>query len=275
MGKYGIICDMKNDGKVGEIPSDAPHWLDWRFDLKPEIAQKLAAACTAKLSDAQVSAAVKKLRKTVQPFLDEVQRWYRDDEVLAYKKRGVKKLFDEHAARLIEDLDTSVAMLESPEVADVVVPDAEDFAALEKLVSNCTILCYPSWHLSDLLTDREFFFYMAEALKAAKGEINFEKRMVLQPVLEDVFCLREITDEYRLQVRLFERLEALCLAAARLLKRQQAHDAALAWIEARQVLGLRSEKYTECLSPQQAAELVTKLKAAFDRLMPELVYAKL
>ena len=244
--------------------------------LAPEVSRERAAKATANYTDEQAAKAADDFRSIAEPFMENVQMRVRYEALKAYDNSPERRSVADSVDKVVEDLQRSIDSIEHVKDESFFVPDAQSYMGLEAILSTSVLLCYQSWKFSEELTDREIVFYGKPLIdKYGKLLVTPKNRELLRPFVEQVFCRRETTDEYVGQSKVFRLVVQLCAAAAKRLKRVKAHDAALLWLEIVPLLEERMRTYRECLSPESAAEVVRRVKACFDRLRLELMYATL
>ena len=244
--------------------------------LAPEVSRERAAKATAEYSDEQAAKAADEFRSVAEPFMENVQMRVRDEALKAYYHSFERQSVADSIDKVVEDLQRSIDSIEHVKGESFFVPDAPSYKGLEAILSTSVLLCYQSWKFSEELSDREIVFYGKPLIdKDGKLLVTPKNCERLRPFVEQVFCRRETTEEYVGQSKVFRLVVQLCAAAAKRLKRVNAHDAAILWLEIVPLLEERVKTYRECLSPESAAEVVRRMKACFDRLRLELMYTTL
>lgn len=263
--------------------ADHPHQLAVRFTLSPELIRKVTDADTKDISDEECAQCAEIAREKFTSFLEGVQKRYRLDAIDGLEKKGVIRRFAEDVPALTDQLENILNSIRAVSAKQSDKPMLElsdaDGAKLEMALSDCTLLCYRSWRMSDLKTDREltsFMIRLYERLPLNENgvpKLTFANHQLLEPIIEDVFCLREVTDQHRAQNRIYELLDTIVKAAAGLLKGYGAREQAIEWLRLGELLEKRGERYTMSLSSENAMTAVSWLKADLQRLRLEIAYA--
>lgn len=210
------------------------------------------------------------IRKELAPLMSAIQREVAQNARENYAKSEKKAAFVNRFNVVfpkIEDCFNSLKRKKAKFFTFPEYPEETIYRVLARLLSTFMVLMYPSWEFSDLLSETE----IVEAYKKLKSR----SREALQPFANGNICLREATDEFKAQTALFKLLDDLCLFAAKFLKRNKAHDAALEWLELKALLETRTATYRQCLREEVAMDFVNKLQSACKRLRLELKYIEL
>lgn len=196
----------------------------------------------------------------ISPFLEKVQEMFRQGEIAKYKERGVKEVF--------EEVDEAIGALINGEEGD---------EALEKIKAALTtsaLYCYPSYRINKALTEKELAF-IATWFHNTGYEITIEKANILAPILEQVFCRREVTVEYEKQSRVFAAVEEYLTILAKNFKDYGEKAKSLKLLQVRGTLVCRHDTYLEKLSDAQAESIIDAIETAREDLKLEAAYAEL
>lgn len=196
----------------------------------------------------------------ISPFLEKVQEMFRQGEIAKYKERGVKEVF--------EEVDEAIGALINEEEGD---------EALEKIKAALTtsaLYCYPSYRINKALTEKELAF-IATWFHNTGYEITIEKANILAPILEQVFCRREVTVEYEKQSLVFAAIEEYLTILAKNFKDYGEKAKSLKLLQVRGTLACRHDTYLEKLSDAQAEAIIEAIKSAREDLKLEAAYAEL
>ena len=210
------------------------------------------------------------IRKELTPLMSAIQQEVAQNARENYAKSEVKASFNNRFNVVFPAIKACFDSLKLNKAKSFTLPEYPEehiYITLPKLLSAFVILMYPSWEFSDLLSE-------AEIVKAYK-KLKSRDRDALRPFANDKIFLREATEEFVAQTALFNLLDELCLLAAKLLKRNKAHDAALMWLELRTMLETRTATYRQCLREKVATDFAQKLQSACKRLQLELKYIEL
>lgn len=209
--------------------------------------------------EALIREAVKGFIKFISPFLEKVQELYRSGEKQNHEKRGVKEVF------------------EGIEVAIDDMMAGEEGEALERIckaLTTSTLLCYPSCRINKNLGVKELAFICLWYSKKVNA-FTLENVDILKPILEQVFCRREVTVEYEKQSRVFAAVEEYLTILARRAKDYEAKEIAKKVLKVRGILAKRHDTYLEKLSDAQAETIIAAIREFKEELELEIAYQEL
>lgn len=210
------------------------------------------------------------IRKELAPLMSAIQREVAQNARESYAKSEDRASFANRfnvVFPAFKDCLDSLKRKKSKFFTFPEYPEEHIYLSLANLLSSFVILMYPSWEFSDLISDAE----IVEVYKKLKSR----NREALRPFANNNICLREATDEFKAQTALFKLLDELCLYAAKFLKRNKAHDAALEWLGLKAMLETHTATYRQCLRKEVATDFAQKLQAACKHLRLELKYIEL
>lgn len=209
--------------------------------------------------ESKINHAVDTFMTEISPFLEKVQELHRSGEKQNLEKRGVKEVF-EGIEVAIEDMMSGV--------------EGEALERIGKALTTSTLLCYPSYRINKNLGIKELAFIClwysknVEALTLANVDI-------LKPILEPVFCRREVTVEYEKQSRVFAAVEEYLTILARRAKDYEAKEIAKKVLKVRGILAKRHDTYLEKLSDAQAETIIAAIREFKEELELEIAYQEL
>lgn len=209
--------------------------------------------------EALIKEAVDAFIKFISPFLEKVQEIYRSGEKQNHEKRGVKEVF------------------EGIEVAIDDMMAGEEGEALERIckaLTTSTLLCYPSCRINKNLGVKELAFICLWYSKKVNA-FTLENVDILKPILEQVFCRREVTHEYEKQSKVFAAVEEYLTILAKNFKDYGEKAKSIKLLQVRGTLACRHDTYLEKLSDAQAEAIIEAIETAREELKLEAAYVEL
>lgn len=149
--------------------------------------------------------------------------------------------------------------------------DAGVLARLPKQLSTVSILIIPPWEFDETLPDEEFErrynkLYDVEAGRMADPEELLENFCI------QALCLRDRTDEYSRQFRIFKSMSEMCIMGASVMRECENRDLAKRWIELGEAVSDVNKSYRLALSEERAEELTDELRRLAKATTLELKY---
>lgn len=222
------------------------------------------------MSDEEAAKAAEKLRKALKPLLARRQAQLRTEALAEYETRGTAEAFAGFD-KALSGVWQMVEMIRENDGLHYPRLAHADARLVIELICAETVICYPSCGLNGELSDRELLRLVPPSLESV-----LEEPEVLRRLTESRVILRETSEEYGKQQKLFEQLEELCVEGAEKMVAMKAHDAAICWMLAKCALEYRTENQAqECLSREKATEAVARLQAALDRHYCEIAVKQL
>lgn len=195
----------------------------------------------------------------ISPFLEKVQELHRSGGKQNLEKRGVKEVF-EGIEVAIEDMMSGV--------------EGEALERIGKALTTSTLLCYPSFRINKNLGIKELAFICLWYSKKVDA-FTLANVDILKPILEPVFCRREVTLEYEKQSHVFAAVEEYLTILAKNFKDYGEKAKSQKLLQVRGILAKRHDTYLEKLSEPQAESIIDAIETARDELKLEAAYAEL
>lgn len=209
--------------------------------------------------EAKIKQAVEAFITELSPFLDKVQALYRNGEKQNHEKRGVKEVF--------EGIEVAIAGMMAGD-------EGEALERICKALTTSTLLCYPSLRINTNLGVKELAFICLWYNKNVEA-YTLDNVDILKPILERVFCRREVTLEYEKQSHVFAAVEEYLTILAKNFKDYGEKAKSLKLLQVRGILAKRHDTYLEKLSESQAESIIDAIETAREDLKLEAAYAEL
>ena len=257
--------------------------VDLSLSLNPEISRQIAAEATANLSDEEAVARAAYIQSALKGLMDDVQSFYLSAAAREHDASDEKRLIADHAASVVDALSSALDALAAGS-GPVPALDDPTLSLIRRILSASELLLYPCMQFTDTLTAREIihrgepFVKLLASLPPDATSLTLSQddlaslRSLTSP---DILALRQVTDEYRVQSRIFDLLRKYCRAVSARLKSLGAHDAALEGLALVEILDKREKDYRECLLEGDAAAFTDGLRTFQQRFRRELSYAAL
>lgn len=209
--------------------------------------------------ESKINHAVDAFMTEISPFLEKVQELHRSGGKQNLEKRGVKEVF-EGIEVAIEDMMSGV--------------EGEALERIGKALTTSTLLCYPSFRINKKLGIKELAFICLWYSKKVDA-FTLANVDILKPILEPVFCRREVTLEYEKQSHVFAAVEEYLTILAKNFKDYGEKAKSQKLLQVRGILAKRHDTYLEKLSESQAESIIDAIETAREELKLEAAYAEL
>lgn len=147
----------------------------------------------------------------------------------------------------------------------------ELLARLPKQLSTVSILIIPPWEFDDKLTDEEFARRYDSLYDEAEGRMA-DPEELLENFCIQALCLRNRTDEYPRQFRIFKSLNEMCRMGASVMRECENRELAKRWIELGEAVAEVNNSYRLALSEERARALTDELRRLARETTLELKY---
>lgn len=147
----------------------------------------------------------------------------------------------------------------------------ELLARLPKQLSTVSILIIPPWEFDDKLTDEEFARRYDSLYDEAEGRMA-DPEELLENFCIQALCLRDRTDEYPRQFRIFKSLNEMCRMGASVMRECENRELAKRWIKLAEKTAKVNDRLMKCLKAEEAEEVVRELGELSEETTLELKY---
>ena len=244
--------------------------LSLKISLSPEFSRSLAAKATSNLSDEEAVNQAAEIQEVLSAVMKSVQERYANGAKAEHEASEERQLIIDHGEELAAKLASATETLAPL--------DDETVDLLRRVIGSMELLVFPCMRFSETLSAREIVAYGKALAVEVESALHADESLTLTDEFlsdlrklsdDDIFALREATDEYFVQLRIFELLEAYCKAIASRLKECGAKKAALEGLGLVQILQAQKSSWYGCLKEAEADEFVAGLKSMLDNYRQE------
>lgn len=244
--------------------------LSLKISLSPEFSRSLAAKATSNLSDEEAVNQAAEIQEVLSAVMKSVQERYANGAKAEHEASEERQLIIDHGEELVAKLASATEALAPLDDGTVEL--------LRRIICSVELLVFPSMRFSETLSAREIVAYGKALAIEVESAVRADRPLTLTDEFlsdlrklsdDDIFALREATDEYFAQLRIFELLGAYCNAIASRLKECGAKKAALEGLGLVQILQKHKSSWYGCLTKPDADEFAAGLKAFLDNYRQE------